>query len=34
MGVLVTGDKDFMPVMSRVRDKGKRVVLATMRNRR
>jgi hypothetical protein len=32
VGVLVTGDKDFMPAMSRVRQKGKRMVLTTMRN--
>jgi hypothetical protein len=29
--VLLTGDKDFMPVMTRTRQKGKRVALATMR---
>ncbi|CAM9093793.1 unnamed protein product [Phaeothamnion confervicola] len=32
IAVLVTGDKDFMPAMSRTRQKGKRVCLASMRN--
>ena len=27
IGVLITGDKDFMPAMSRVKQKGKRVCL-------
>lgn len=30
--VLVTGDKDFMPAMSRTRQKGRRVCLCSMRN--
>jgi uncharacterized LabA/DUF88 family protein len=30
--VLISGDKDFMPAMSRVRQKGKRMILASMRN--
>jgi len=31
IAVILTGDKDFMPAMSRTRQKGKRVVLASMR---
>lgn len=30
--MLVTGDKDFMPAMSRTRQKGRRVCLCSMRN--
>lgn len=32
MEVLVTGDKDFMPAMSRTRQKGRRVCLCSMHN--
>ncbi|CAM9581924.1 unnamed protein product [Ectocarpus sp. 13 AM-2016] len=32
VGVLVTGDKDFMPAMARTRQKGRRVCLCSMRN--
>ncbi|CAM9249952.1 unnamed protein product [Scytosiphon promiscuus] len=32
VGVLVTGDKDFMPAMARTRQKGRRICLCTMRN--
>ncbi|CAM9787899.1 unnamed protein product [Pylaiella littoralis] len=32
IGVLVTGDKDFMPAMARTRQKGRRVCLCSMRN--
>ncbi|CAM9381274.1 unnamed protein product [Chrysoparadoxa australica] len=32
IAVLVTGDKDFVPAMRGVRQKGKRVALTTMRN--
>lgn len=32
IGVLLTGDSDFMPAMARTRDRGKRVALATMRS--
>ncbi|KAL3921422.1 MAG: hypothetical protein SGPRY_004910, partial [Prymnesium sp.] len=30
--VLVTGDKDFMPALSRIRQKGKQVAICSMRN--
>ncbi len=32
IGILLTGDSDFMPAMARTRDRGKRVALATMRS--
>ena len=32
LAALLTGDKDFMPAMSRTRQKGKRVALVSMRN--
>lgn len=32
VAVLVSGDKDFMPALSRIRQKGKRVALCSMRN--
>ncbi|CAM9124767.1 unnamed protein product [Choristocarpus tenellus] len=32
VAILVTGDKDFMPAMSRTRQKGRRVGLCSMRN--
>lgn len=32
VAILLTGDKDFMPAMTRTRDKGKRVCLCSMRN--
>jgi hypothetical protein len=31
IAVILTGDKDFMPAMMRTREKGKRVILASMR---
>jgi uncharacterized LabA/DUF88 family protein len=30
--VIVTGDKDFMPALSKTRQKGKRVAICSMRN--
>ena len=32
VGVLITGDKDFLPVMKKTRQAGKRVALCTMKN--
>ena len=32
VAVLVSGDKDFMPALSRIRTKGKRVAICSMRN--
>jgi len=32
IGVLITGDKDFLPVMKKTRQAGKRVALCTMKN--
>lgn len=32
IAVLVSGDKDFMPALSRIRQKGKRVAICSMRN--
>lgn len=32
IAVLVSGDKDFMPALARIRQKGKRVALCSMRN--
>ena len=32
VAVLITGDKDFIPALSRIRTKGKRVALCSMRN--
>ena len=32
VAVLVSGDKDFMPALARIRQKGKRVALCSMRN--
>ena len=32
IAVVVTGDKDFVPVMKKTREKGKRVAIASMRN--
>ena len=32
IAVLISGDKDFIPAMSRIRQKGKSVALCSMRN--
>ena len=32
VAVLLSGDKDFMPALKRIRQKGKRVALCSMRN--